>query len=276
MYTSLSLLCSFWNELFSIRLYCRGLQVTCVWNFSQAELEMHRLDPPFKYSRTTRQLHTSIGVRVTSSLDAVSLLVDAHIISESDLARHHSSDSPVKLWSESYPQKFLNSQPWRTHTHIWKYTLGGAAGYRITLPCELCFIQYRLKFWSLFVVREFHLFLQDTSPSTVVKVSNPPSFFCHTRCSGHVTVGNVALFQPAGRHGQWLHFFLAHSMRIAWDRARYQTVASRGKGPDFWPSYVEGWEHPPVAKRSELAKRRFGGWFGLFVTGSGMWGFVFC
>jgi len=28
---------------------------------------------------------------------------------------------------------------------------------------------------------------------------------------------------------------------------------------------VEEWEHPPVVKTSELVKRWFGGWFGLFL-----------
>ncbi|KIK00917.1 hypothetical protein K443DRAFT_678842 [Laccaria amethystina LaAM-08-1] len=64
---------------------------------------------------------------------------------------------------------------------------------------------------------------------------------------------------------QILRFFLARNMRIARDRAWDQTVLSRGKGPDFWRPYVEEWEHPPVVKRSELVKRWFGGWFGLFV-----------
>ena len=73
---------------------------------------------------------------------------------------------------------------------------------------------------------------------------------------------------------QILRFFLARNMRIARDRAWDQTVASRGKGPDFWCPYVEEWEHPPVVQRSELVKRWFGGWFGLFVIKRGMFGFL--
>lgn len=75
---------------------------------------------------------------------------------------------------------------------------------------------------------------------------------------------------------QILRFFLARNMRIARDRAWDQTVASRGKGPDFWRPYVEEWEHPPVVKRSEFVKRWFGGWFGLFMIKRGMFGFVLC
>ncbi|TFK56315.1 hypothetical protein OE88DRAFT_1721575 [Heliocybe sulcata] len=42
-----------------------------------------------------------------------------------------------------------------------------------------------------------------------------------------------------------LTFFLSRNIRIARQRAWEQTVASRGKGPDFWQPYVEEWEHPP-------------------------------
>jgi hypothetical protein len=37
-----------------------------------------------------------------------------------------------------------------------------------------------------------------------------------------------------------LYFFLSRNLRIARDRAWDQTLTSRGKGPDFWGSYVEG------------------------------------
>ncbi|CAE6505921.1 unnamed protein product [Rhizoctonia solani] len=42
-----------------------------------------------------------------------------------------------------------------------------------------------------------------------------------------------------------IEFFLARNLRIAKDRAWDQTVASRGKGEDFWGGYVEEWQHPP-------------------------------
>jgi len=42
-----------------------------------------------------------------------------------------------------------------------------------------------------------------------------------------------------------LQFFHTQNLHIARDRTRDQTVASRGKGPDFWQPYVEEWEHPP-------------------------------
>ncbi|KAF8954545.1 hypothetical protein BDZ97DRAFT_1676587 [Flammula alnicola] len=68
---------------------------------------------------------------------------------------------------------------------------------------------------------------------------------------------------------QILRFFLNKNIRIARDRAWDQTVASRGKGPDFWQPYVEEWENPPKIEM-ESAGQKFtdkwlGGWFGLFV-----------
>lgn len=47
-----------------------------------------------------------------------------------------------------------------------------------------------------------------------------------------------------------LSFFLYRNIRIARDRAWAQTVASRGKGPDFWKGYVEEWETPPFVDES--------------------------
>ncbi|PPQ92482.1 hypothetical protein CVT25_010427 [Psilocybe cyanescens] len=67
-----------------------------------------------------------------------------------------------------------------------------------------------------------------------------------------------------------LRFFLSRNIRIARDRAWDQTVASRGKGPDFWKPYVEEWEAPPdlniETKQDKLVKKWLGGWFGLFVV----------
>lgn len=67
-----------------------------------------------------------------------------------------------------------------------------------------------------------------------------------------------------------LRFFLSRNIRIARDRAWDQTVASRGKGPDFWQPYVEEWETPPnlniETKQDKLVKKWLGGWFGLFVV----------
>ncbi|KAF8555068.1 hypothetical protein OG21DRAFT_1461494 [Imleria badia] len=47
-----------------------------------------------------------------------------------------------------------------------------------------------------------------------------------------------------------LTFFLSRNIRIARQRAWDQTVASRGKGPDFWHPYVEEWDVPPVVDES--------------------------
>ncbi|KAG8723886.1 hypothetical protein FRC09_001354 [Ceratobasidium sp. 395] len=42
-------------------------------------------------------------------------------------------------------------------------------------------------------------------------------------------------------------FFLSKNIRIARDRAWDQTLVSRGKGSEFWGSYVEEWQKPPRA-----------------------------
>jgi hypothetical protein len=51
-----------------------------------------------------------------------------------------------------------------------------------------------------------------------------------------------------------LTFFLRRNIRIARDRAWAQTVASRGKGPDFWQPYVEEWEFPPFVDETTQGK----------------------
>ena len=43
-----------------------------------------------------------------------------------------------------------------------------------------------------------------------------------------------------------LTFFLSRNLRIARQRAWDLTIASRGKGPDFWSPYVEECDVPPV------------------------------
>ncbi|KAF9225138.1 hypothetical protein BS17DRAFT_700116 [Gyrodon lividus] len=49
-------------------------------------------------------------------------------------------------------------------------------------------------------------------------------------------------------------FFLSRNIRIARQRAWDQTVASRGKGPDFWKPYVEEWDVPPVVNEGLCAR----------------------
>jgi hypothetical protein len=67
-----------------------------------------------------------------------------------------------------------------------------------------------------------------------------------------------------------LRFFLRKNIRIARDRAWDQTVASRGKGPEFWQPYVEEWQNPPKmdleTKQDKLVEKWLGGWFGLFIV----------
>ncbi|KAL4068819.1 hypothetical protein V8B97DRAFT_1872479 [Scleroderma yunnanense] len=61
-----------------------------------------------------------------------------------------------------------------------------------------------------------------------------------------------------------LTFFLSRNIRIARQRAWDQTVASRGKGSDFWQPYVEEWDVPPVVQ--EGLSSRVMNKFGLFFV----------
>lgn len=60
-----------------------------------------------------------------------------------------------------------------------------------------------------------------------------------------------------------LNFFLYKNIRIARDRAWDLTVASRGKGPDFWRPYVEEWDTPPRIDpdHQSLSERYLSGFF---------------
>jgi len=64
-----------------------------------------------------------------------------------------------------------------------------------------------------------------------------------------------------------ISFFLSHNIRIARDRAWAQTVASRGKGPDFWQPYVEEWEFPPFVDESSqgIISKAFESSLGRFI-----------
>ncbi len=64
-----------------------------------------------------------------------------------------------------------------------------------------------------------------------------------------------------------LKFFLSRNLRIARERAWDQTVASRGKGPEFWQPYIEEWDVPPVVD--------VGRWAGLDAAKSHVLKFVF-
>ncbi|SJL15113.1 uncharacterized protein ARMOST_18597 [Armillaria ostoyae] len=63
-----------------------------------------------------------------------------------------------------------------------------------------------------------------------------------------------------------IRFFLSRNMRIARDRAWEQTVASRGKGPDFWQPYVEEWTNPPVVKKTPFLQRWLSGRLGAMAV----------
>ncbi|KIL71125.1 hypothetical protein M378DRAFT_154587 [Amanita muscaria Koide BX008] len=73
-------------------------------------------------------------------------------------------------------------------------------------------------------------------------------------------VHTYAALLVLGSQVTWmLRFFLSKNLRLSRERAWSQTVASRGKGPDFWQPYVEEWESPPNISRSRKEKlfRRF-------------------
>ncbi|KAJ7072180.1 hypothetical protein C8F01DRAFT_1205809 [Mycena amicta] len=70
-----------------------------------------------------------------------------------------------------------------------------------------------------------------------------------------------------------LRFFLSRNIRIARERAWDQTVASRGKTPDFWIPYVEEWEHPPRVVVDTWTGRMQKQWLGygiIFAIKHGM------
>lgn len=58
-----------------------------------------------------------------------------------------------------------------------------------------------------------------------------------------------------------LRFFLSKNIRIARDRAWDQTVASRGKGSEFWQPYVEEFAVPP-----KIAGWRWEKWVGNSIV----------
>lgn len=65
-----------------------------------------------------------------------------------------------------------------------------------------------------------------------------------------------------------LRFFLAKNLRIARERAWMQTVTSRGKGPEFWQSYVEEWENPPKIEKIKPVQRFLSSSLGLSAVKS--------
>lgn len=67
-----------------------------------------------------------------------------------------------------------------------------------------------------------------------------------------------------------LRFFLSRNIRIARDRVWDQTVASRGKTPDFFGPYVEEFSRPPQVKDKESwLEKAAGGSLGLFLIKRG-------
>ena len=64
-------------------------------------------------------------------------------------------------------------------------------------------------------------------------------------------IPDVAILLVGSQVTTIISFFVARNIRIARQRAWDQTVASRGKGPDFWQSYVEEWDFPPVVNERQ-------------------------
>jgi len=63
-----------------------------------------------------------------------------------------------------------------------------------------------------------------------------------------------------------LKFFLSRNLRLARERAWAQTVKSRGKSEDFWGSYVEESELPPIVDTHRWQwERLLGPWFARFI-----------
>jgi hypothetical protein len=67
-----------------------------------------------------------------------------------------------------------------------------------------------------------------------------------------------------------LRYFLSQDIRIARERAWDYTVASRGKGPEFWQPYVEEWDSPPQVDESRMGRLRWmlSGWAGYMIAKS--------
>jgi hypothetical protein len=88
----------------------------------------------------------------------------------------------------------------------------------------------------------------------------------------HILILNIdaAVLIVASQVTYILRFFLSRNIRIARDRAWAQTVASRGKGQDFWQPYVEEWQNPPSlasnSKTNQFVNKWLGGRFGLFIV----------
>ena len=95
---------------------------------------------------------------------------------------------------------------------------------------------------------------------------------CYFKQAVHFLIFNIdaAVLIVASQVTYILRFFLSRNIRIARDRAWDQTVASRGKGPDFWQPYVEEWQHPPSVSLNSKINQFINKRFSLFVVKRGM------
>lgn len=72
----------------------------------------------------------------------------------------------------------------------------------------------------------------------------------------------VAILLVGSQVTSIINFFVARNIRVVRRRVWDQTVASRGKGPEFWQPYIEEWDSPPVVnERWDRLDRMFKMWF---------------
>ena len=105
------------------------------------------------------------------------------------------------------------------------------------------------------------------SPSTCIPVSHIALFLIRPTHS-LTTSPDAAILLLGSQISAILNFFLYKNIRIARDRAWDLTVASRGKGPDFWWPYVEEWDNPPRVDpdHRSFSEKWLGGFFGRYVV----------
>jgi hypothetical protein len=71
----------------------------------------------------------------------------------------------------------------------------------------------------------------------------------------------ATLVSLSSQMGGIVEFFLSKNIRIARDRAWDLTIASRGKGRNFWGPYVEEWQKPPKVNKTSGLEKFFGKWW---------------
>jgi hypothetical protein len=100
--------------------------------------------------------------------------------------------------------------------------------------------------------------LASNYPSTYPPVRFLTSLVSHLQTypdqSTREFLSDVTILLLSAQVTTMITFFLSRNIRIARQRAWDQTVASRGKGADFWQPYVEEWEVPPAVHEGSSAR----------------------